>query len=74
MVKATDSWLACHEFEPSATGDPSCKGVMYVKSVEAQTSSCWCGVEVKRGMPVQASYLLLDHGSKLRSLPPKAFV
>ncbi|GFV87817.1 hypothetical protein TNCV_780991 [Trichonephila clavipes] len=30
-----DSWLACHEFEPSSIEDPSCRGAMDVKSVES---------------------------------------
>ncbi|GFS97289.1 hypothetical protein TNCV_1824551 [Trichonephila clavipes] len=29
------SWLACHEFEPSTTKDPSCRAAMHVKSVES---------------------------------------
>ncbi|GFV24810.1 transposable element Tcb2 transposase [Trichonephila clavipes] len=40
--------------------------VCHVKSVEAQTSSRWCGVEVKRGKTVWVSSLSLDHGSKLQ--------
>ncbi|GFU65788.1 hypothetical protein TNCV_5059221 [Trichonephila clavipes] len=28
-------WLACHEFEPSTTKDPPCRGAMHVKSVES---------------------------------------
>ncbi|GFU45450.1 hypothetical protein TNCV_3625701 [Trichonephila clavipes] len=41
--------MACHEFEPSTTEDPQSRRAMPVKSVEAQTSSLWCGVEVRRG-------------------------
>ncbi|GFV58746.1 hypothetical protein TNCV_3730841 [Trichonephila clavipes] len=26
VVKVTESWLACHEFEPSAAEDPPCRG------------------------------------------------
>ncbi|GFT23010.1 hypothetical protein TNCV_1857881 [Trichonephila clavipes] len=33
--KVTDSWQACHEFEPSADEDPPCRGAMHVKSVES---------------------------------------
>ncbi|GFY22051.1 hypothetical protein TNCV_3296951 [Trichonephila clavipes] len=45
-----DSWLACHEFEPSTTEDPPCKGAMYVKSAMSSQTSCrCCGVVVKRG-------------------------
>ncbi|GFX46894.1 hypothetical protein TNCV_4040391 [Trichonephila clavipes] len=40
-----DSWPICNEFEPSTTEDPSCREEMHVKSVEAQTSSRWCGSE-----------------------------
>ncbi|GFW46089.1 hypothetical protein TNCV_3277061 [Trichonephila clavipes] len=42
------SWLTCHECEPSTTKDPPCKGAMHVKS-RTQTSSCWCGMVVRRG-------------------------
>ncbi|GFV85880.1 hypothetical protein TNCV_1421851 [Trichonephila clavipes] len=41
-----DSWPECHEFEPSTAEDRSSTGVMFVKSVEAPTSSLWCDVEV----------------------------
>ncbi|GFW90872.1 hypothetical protein TNCV_2418651 [Trichonephila clavipes] len=37
------SWVACHEFEPSTTEDPPCRGAMHVKSVESSKSSRWCG-------------------------------
>ncbi|GFX36553.1 uncharacterized protein TNCV_2031341 [Trichonephila clavipes] len=30
-----NSWPACHELEPSAIEDPSCRGAMYIKSVES---------------------------------------
>ncbi|GFW00733.1 hypothetical protein TNCV_2305061 [Trichonephila clavipes] len=43
------SWPACHEFEPSTAEYPPCKVTMDVKSVDAQTSSRSCDVEVKRG-------------------------
>ncbi|GFX17928.1 hypothetical protein TNCV_2293761 [Trichonephila clavipes] len=36
-------------FEPSTTKDPPCRAAMHVKSVEAETSSRWCGVVVRRG-------------------------
>ncbi|GFU36692.1 hypothetical protein TNCV_3311831 [Trichonephila clavipes] len=48
MVKETKSWLMCHEFKPTATEDPPCRGAMHVKSVEARTSSHWCGVEIRK--------------------------
>ncbi|GFY10811.1 4-hydroxyphenylpyruvate dioxygenase-like protein [Trichonephila clavipes] len=34
VVKVTDSWLACQDFEPSTTEKPPCWGAMHVKSVE----------------------------------------
>ncbi|GFW51815.1 hypothetical protein TNCV_1187471 [Trichonephila clavipes] len=47
-----DSWLESHEFEPSTTDNPPCREeAIYVTSVEAQISSCLCGVEVRRGAP-----------------------
>ncbi|GFV50858.1 hypothetical protein TNCV_3921511 [Trichonephila clavipes] len=48
-VKVTKSGPECHEFEPSTAPDLTCRGEKPVKSVEAQTSSSWCGVEVRRG-------------------------
>ncbi|GFY10649.1 hypothetical protein TNCV_2194701 [Trichonephila clavipes] len=49
VVTVTQSWPACHEFESKSSEAPSCRGAMHVKSVEAQTSSRWCSVEVRRG-------------------------
>ncbi|GFU85319.1 uncharacterized protein TNCV_2386241 [Trichonephila clavipes] len=40
----------------------------------AQTSSRWCGVVVRRGVPAQVSSSSLDHCSKLRGPSPKALV
>ncbi|GFU62909.1 uncharacterized protein TNCV_4591491 [Trichonephila clavipes] len=48
--------------------------LIHVKSIEAQTSSHWCGVEVKTGVPAQVSSSSLDHGSKLRGPSPKVLV
>ncbi|GFX54347.1 hypothetical protein TNCV_3824461 [Trichonephila clavipes] len=46
---------------------------MHVKDIEAQMSSRWCGMAVKReGMESQVSSLLVDHGSKLRVPSPIA--
>ncbi|GFS69166.1 hypothetical protein TNCV_4010171 [Trichonephila clavipes] len=49
VVNVTSSWRACHEFKPSTAEDPPCKGAMHVKSAEAQTSSCRCAVEARKG-------------------------
>ncbi|GFT89763.1 hypothetical protein TNCV_1665361 [Trichonephila clavipes] len=38
----------------------------------AKSSSRWCGVVVRRGLPAQVSSSSLDHGSKGRGLSPKA--
>ncbi|GFW37709.1 hypothetical protein TNCV_415951 [Trichonephila clavipes] len=48
-VKVTDSWLACHEFDPRIAENRRAEGLINVKYVEAQTSSHWCGVIVRRG-------------------------
>ncbi|GFU61964.1 hypothetical protein TNCV_4022491 [Trichonephila clavipes] len=37
VVEKSDSWLVCHEFEPSTTEDPPCRGAMYVKNVESSS-------------------------------------
>ncbi|GFV93510.1 uncharacterized protein TNCV_1988241 [Trichonephila clavipes] len=39
-----------------------------------ETSSRWCGVVGRRGLPAQVSSTSLDHGSKLRGPSPKALV
>ncbi|GFW60536.1 hypothetical protein TNCV_568841 [Trichonephila clavipes] len=46
-----ESWLVCHEFEPSTTKDPPCtlKDRCTLNLLRAQTSSCWCGVLNRRG-------------------------
>ncbi|GFT90501.1 hypothetical protein TNCV_4491891 [Trichonephila clavipes] len=49
LVKVTDSWPACPEFEPCTTEDLPCIGYRCTLNVEAQTFSRWCGVEVRRG-------------------------
>ncbi|GFV73855.1 hypothetical protein TNCV_1592601 [Trichonephila clavipes] len=43
-----ESWLACLEFEPSATKDPPW-AAMHVKSTRAEMSFRWYGVVVRRG-------------------------
>ncbi|GFX23484.1 hypothetical protein TNCV_3769601 [Trichonephila clavipes] len=48
-VEVTDSQPACHEFQPSYSEDLPCREEMHLKSVEAQMSSRWYSVEVKRG-------------------------
>ncbi|GFU21363.1 hypothetical protein TNCV_2434771 [Trichonephila clavipes] len=62
-----DSWPACHEFEPSANEDPSCREAMHVNSVESSNllPLVWCG-SYKRGMPSHVSSSSLDDASKLR--------
>ncbi|GFY17295.1 transposable element Tcb1 transposase [Trichonephila clavipes] len=59
VVKATDSWLTCHEFDPSTTD------AMHVKSVESSNvlPLVWCDSK-ERGLPAQLSSSSLDHGSK----------
>ncbi|GFU59214.1 hypothetical protein TNCV_4197461 [Trichonephila clavipes] len=42
-------WMWGGEFEPSAAEDSPCRGTMHIKSVDAQTSSHWYGVEVRKG-------------------------
>ncbi|GFS51187.1 hypothetical protein TNCV_3532761 [Trichonephila clavipes] len=73
VVKVTDSWRACHEFQPVTTEDTQCGGgAMHIKFIEAQTSSHWFDGKVRReGARAQVLSSSSDHGSKLR-LSPKA--
>ncbi|GFW56068.1 hypothetical protein TNCV_374741 [Trichonephila clavipes] len=41
-------WNIYHEIEHRIAETPPCRGAMHVLSVEAQTSSHWCVVEVRR--------------------------
>ncbi|GFU37708.1 hypothetical protein TNCV_1465851 [Trichonephila clavipes] len=50
VIKVTDSWPACHEFQPRTTENPSRREAIHVKFVETQTFSHWCGVEIRKGM------------------------
>ncbi|GFV19819.1 hypothetical protein TNCV_480451 [Trichonephila clavipes] len=54
VLKVTDSWLACHEFEPSTTKDQLCKKAMQVKSHENSNilSFVWFGSK-EREVPAQ---------------------
>ncbi|GFV71081.1 hypothetical protein TNCV_1662391 [Trichonephila clavipes] len=50
VVKVSDRGGPCHEFEPSTTKDPPCRGAMHVKSVETSKKSFRrCGAIVRRG-------------------------
>ncbi|GFW95482.1 uncharacterized protein TNCV_1721841 [Trichonephila clavipes] len=51
VVKVTDSWSDCHEFEPSTAEDPPCRGAMHVKPVESSN------VLPLEGVPAQVSSL-----------------
>ncbi|GBM18983.1 hypothetical protein AVEN_1598-1 [Araneus ventricosus] len=53
--------------KPDATEDPPCIGPVARQIIRSgQTSSCWCGAEVWRGVPDQVSSSSSDHGLKLR--------
>ncbi|GFU57427.1 transposable element Tc1 transposase [Trichonephila clavipes] len=59
VVKFMNSWLACQEFEPCSAEEHPCRGAMHVKSIEAQTSSSWCGGEKKQWVHAKFSSRLL---------------
>ncbi|GFY02663.1 hypothetical protein TNCV_3505431 [Trichonephila clavipes] len=72
VLKVTDSWPVCQEFEPSTAEHPPCREGMQVKSIEAQTSSRCCSVEVSRGsVPAKVSFSSLDDDSKLQDPLPE---
>ncbi|GFX08987.1 transposable element Tcb2 transposase [Trichonephila clavipes] len=49
LVKGTDPWLVCHEFEPSIAEDLPYRGNRFTLNLSrAKTSSRWCGVEIRR--------------------------
>ncbi|GFS88850.1 hypothetical protein TNCV_3569501 [Trichonephila clavipes] len=42
VVKVTDLWPACHEFELRTTEDPPCRGAKHVRSVEVSNVLLLC--------------------------------
>ncbi|GFV90107.1 hypothetical protein TNCV_4378231 [Trichonephila clavipes] len=65
----------CHDFDPSITKDSRRVGQRCALNLpRVKTSSRWCGVVVRRGVPAEVSSTSLDHGSKLRGPSPKALV
>ncbi|GFV54446.1 hypothetical protein TNCV_2865301 [Trichonephila clavipes] len=66
VVKVTDSWLACHEFQPSTAENPTCRG----RGLKCHP----VGVMWKLGEEGNSSdaSLPLAHGSKLRDSSPRA--
>ncbi|GFX80965.1 hypothetical protein TNCV_1909581 [Trichonephila clavipes] len=74
VVKVTDSCPDGHEFKLSTTEDPQCRGVMQVKSVEAQMPFRWYGVEVRRwGASSSVRHLTMVHNYGVhRQKPPKS--
>ncbi|GFS49935.1 hypothetical protein TNCV_821991 [Trichonephila clavipes] len=69
--QGTGSWEACHEFEPSTTKDPPCRGAMHIKSVERLNvlPLVW-----QERVSAQVSSSSLGHGSNRRGPSPKALV
>ncbi|GFV73758.1 uncharacterized protein TNCV_3549071 [Trichonephila clavipes] len=71
VVKVTDSWSACHKFEPSVAEDPSCSGAMHVKSVEVHMSSRYrrgdASSEVSSSSPLTMVHIYEIRRQKLSS-------
>ncbi|GFS83237.1 hypothetical protein TNCV_599941 [Trichonephila clavipes] len=68
-VKVKGSWLVSH-FKSSTTEDPTCtRGSCALHFSRLKRPPCWCGVVVKRGVPVSSSSL--HCGSKSRGPSPK---
>ncbi|GFS52667.1 hypothetical protein TNCV_45461 [Trichonephila clavipes] len=72
VVKVTDLWLVCHDFESEPLKTRRVEELAYFKSVEVQTFSRDAVGEVRRGGASSSVVLLFNHGSKLRGPSPKA--
>ncbi|GFU86451.1 uncharacterized protein TNCV_1418031 [Trichonephila clavipes] len=74
VVKVSDrGWLAVS----SSPESPKTRRVgqrCTLNLSRAETSSHWCDVVVRKGMPPQVSSSSHDRGSKLRDLSPKSLV
>ncbi|GFW19620.1 hypothetical protein TNCV_1605111 [Trichonephila clavipes] len=76
VIKVTDSWLACHEFELGAAKDPPCRGGGCTSNLPGLKRS---PVDAKRnlgGEGANSGVILssLEHGSKLRGPSPIVLV
>ncbi|GFW24173.1 hypothetical protein TNCV_1847321 [Trichonephila clavipes] len=58
-IKVTDLWLACHEFETSATEDPPYEEGR--SSLNISMLKRWCGVKIRRGITNSSVSLVLKH-------------
>ncbi|GFW07854.1 hypothetical protein TNCV_3919871 [Trichonephila clavipes] len=75
QVKITDSWVACHEFEPCNAEDPPCRGGRSTFNLSRIKRPPVGGVWILgEGMPAQVSSSSLDQSSKCRDPSPKALV
>ncbi|GFV66996.1 hypothetical protein TNCV_356821 [Trichonephila clavipes] len=74
VVKVSDCGWPCHEFKPSTTKDPLCRGEMHIKSVESSNVLPLVWQLGEGGVPVQVPSTSLDHSSELRGPSPKVFV
>ncbi|GFV55124.1 hypothetical protein TNCV_2623451 [Trichonephila clavipes] len=70
VMKVTDFWSVCHEFEPSTTEEPPCNGECTLNLSSNVLPLVWSG-SFERGVPVQVSSSSLDHGSNLQGSLPK---
>ncbi|GFU08014.1 hypothetical protein TNCV_1527561 [Trichonephila clavipes] len=69
VVKVTDSFLMCQEFEPSTDEDPPFWAPMHVKYVETQMYSHWWGVESHCSVTREiwaTDLITLNHGQVTR--------
>ncbi|GFS65511.1 hypothetical protein TNCV_2468991 [Trichonephila clavipes] len=69
MVNVTDSWPACHEFEPSTTEDSPYRGRCTLNLSNPPAGVVW---KLGERVPAQVPFSSLDHGSKFRDPAPKA--
>ncbi|GFU14346.1 hypothetical protein TNCV_2916141 [Trichonephila clavipes] len=70
MVKITDSWLACHEFESSTAEGLRVRGWCTLNLWKLKRPHV--GVVGKLGEGDARSCVVLDYGLKLRGSSPKA--
>ncbi|GFT51213.1 hypothetical protein TNCV_5036481 [Trichonephila clavipes] len=67
VVKVTDSWPPCHEFDPRTAKDPPCRGAMHVNCRELKLPLVGVVWYLGYGVPTQVSASSLDYVSKLRA-------
>ncbi|GFW28460.1 hypothetical protein TNCV_4641251 [Trichonephila clavipes] len=73
VVKVTDSWQVCHEFDPGITKGQLCRGNLSMLTMSGlKCPPIGVVLKLREGGFSELSSPSFDHGSELRGSSPKA--